>query len=117
MSSRQWTFRIQDILAAIEKIEIYTKDLNASQFKKNNLVMDAVVRNFEIIGEASKNIPAAIRCQYPDIPWDQMNGMRNVLIHEYFGVDTTTVWHTAKKYLPLLKKQLAAILGEKNKKR
>jgi uncharacterized protein with HEPN domain len=72
-------------------------------------VIDAVIRNFEIIGEASKNIPLNIRRLYPSIPWDQMNGMRNVLIHEYFGVDVNTVWHTAKLHLPALKSQLESI--------
>ena len=77
-----------------------------SEFKRNGLVVDAVIRNFEVIGEASKNVPLAIRRTHPDIPWAQMNGMRNLLIHEYFGVDVKTVWHTAKKYLPALKKRL-----------
>lgn len=91
MSSRNWRFRIQDILKSIQKIEAYIEDMTASQFKKNELVIDAVVRNLEIIGEASKNIAQTTRCLYPDIPWDEMNGMRNILIHEYFGVDITTV--------------------------
>lgn len=112
MSSRDWRFRIQDILKAIDKIEIYIEGLTASQFKKNDLVIDAVVRNFEIIGEASKNIAQATRSLYPDIPWDHMNGMRNVLIHEYFGVDVATVWYTAKSHLPLLRTQLESILVE-----
>ena len=106
MSSRDWIFRIKDILMAIEKIESYIKNLSASQFKKNNLVIDAVIRNLEVIGEASKSIPVSIRHQHPAIPWSEMTGMRNILIHEYFGVDVITVWHTVKKYLPLLKKQL-----------
>ena len=79
------------------------------QFKKNELVIDAVIRNFEIIGEASKNIPQTIQNVYPEIPWRQMSGMRNLLIHEYFGVDIDTVWHTAKKQLPALKNQLTEI--------
>jgi len=109
MSSRDWVFRIQDILKAIEKIESYIEGMTVSQFRKNDLVIDAVVRNLEIIGEASKNISPVIRRLHPNIPWDQMNGMRNVLIHEYFGVDVTTVWHTAKNHLPPLKKQLEGI--------
>jgi uncharacterized protein with HEPN domain len=109
MSSRDWHFRIQDILKSIQKIEIYIEDMTAIKFKKNELVIDAVVRNLEIIGEASKSIPISIRKLYPDIPWDQMNGMRNILIHEYFGVDVATVWHTAKTHLPILKKQLESI--------
>ncbi len=110
MSSRDWKFRIQDILKAIAKIELYLDKMTLAQFKKNEMVIDAVVRNFEIIGEASKNIPSTIRRAHGDIPWHQMNGMRNLLIHEYFGVDVPTVWHTAKKHLPLLKKQLEAIV-------
>lgn len=109
MSSRDWAFRIQDILKAIKKIEAYIEGMTAESFKKNELVVDAVIRNLEVIGEASKNIPLAIRRLHPDIPWDQMNGMRNILIHEYFGVDVPTVWHTAKRHLPSLKQQLEGI--------
>jgi len=68
MSSRDWHFRVQDILKSIQKIEIYIKGMTASQFKKNELVIDAVVRNLEIIGEASKNISLSKRRLYPDIP-------------------------------------------------
>lgn len=113
MSSREWEFRIYDILTSIEKIESYLQGMTLTQFKKNELVIDAIIRNLEIIGEASKNIPLVIRRTYGHIPWDQMNGMRNILIHEYFGVDIKIVWHTAKKYLPVLKKQLITVLIEK----
>lgn len=112
MSSREWEFRIHDILRAIEKIGSYLEGMSLTQFKKNELVSDAVIRNLEIIGEASKNIPLTIRRTYPDIPWDQMCGMRNILIHEYFGVDEKIVWHTVKKHLPALQKQLLALLLE-----
>ena len=97
MSSRDWFFRIKDILHAIDPIQ------------KNELVIDAVIRNLEVIGEASKSIPANIRRLYPDIPWAQMSGMRNILIHEYFRADIKTVWQTIKKYLPKLQKQLLQI--------
>lgn len=109
MSSRKWTFRIKDILNSIDKIEIYIYNMTFTQFKKNEMVIDAVVRNFEIIGEASKSIPLTIRRSYTQVPWEQMNGMRNILIHEYFGIDVSTVWHTAKSHLPILKKQLLEI--------
>ena len=68
MSSRKWDFRVRDILIAIGKIENYLKNITLAQFTKNELVVDAVIRNFEIIGEASKNIPIAIRKAHPDIP-------------------------------------------------
>lgn len=67
-SSRDWSFRIKDILQAIEKIEQYTKNMTASEFKQNSLVVDAVIRNFEIIGEASVHIPLAFRNAHPDVP-------------------------------------------------
>jgi uncharacterized protein with HEPN domain len=68
MSSRQWVFRVQDILKAVEKIERYVDGMTLAKFKQNELVIDAVVRNFEIIGEACKSIPLAIQRSYPDIP-------------------------------------------------
>lgn len=104
--TKDWILRVEDILKAIDKIDRYLKKIMLSQFKKNELGIDAVVRNFEIIVEASKNIPLTIRRDYPDIPWEQMSGMRNILIHEYSRADTKIVWHTAKKYLPNLRKQL-----------
>lgn len=112
MSSKKWVFRIQDILKAIEKIERYVSDMNLTQFKQNELVIDAVVRNFEIIGEASKSIPVSIQRSYADIPWKEMKGMRDVLIHEYFGVDMKILWHTTKKNLPSLQKQLLKLLQD-----
>lgn len=108
-SSREWSFRIKDILQAIDKIEQYTKNMTASEFKKNGLVIDAVIRNFEIIGEASVHIPHEVRVAYPDIPWKHMTAMRNILIHEYFGVNEGTVWLTVLERLPTLKQQLLTI--------
>jgi uncharacterized protein with HEPN domain len=110
MSSRDWTFRVQDILKAIEKIERYIKNMTFTKFKQNELVLDAVVRNFEIIGEASKSIPSSVIHSYPDIPWKEMKGMRDILIHEYFGVDPKILWHAAKNNLPDLQKQLKMLL-------
>ncbi len=97
MSSREWVFRIQDILKAIEKIERFTDGMTLTQFEKNEMVIDAVVRNLEVIGEASKSVSVAVKRSNTDIPWTQMSGMRNLLIHEYFGVDVKIVWHTVKK--------------------
>lgn len=108
-SSRNWALRIQDILHSIDKVAHYLGKITLTEFRKNELVIDAVVRNIEIIGEASNSIPTSIKNCYPNIPWKEMNGMRNVLIHEYFGVEADIVWHTAKRQLPQLKKQLEKI--------
>lgn len=80
--------------------------MTAAQFKKNELVIDAVIRNFEVIGEASNNVPLTIQRAHTHIPWRQMIALRNFLIHEYFGVDINTVWQTAHIHLPELKQQL-----------
>ena len=109
-SSRDWSFRLKDILHAIEKIERYTKDVTFSEFKKNEFVKDAVIRNFEIIGEASNNIPLIIQQAHPNIPWRQMIALRNLLIHEYFGIDIDTIRQTAHMHLPHLKPQLLSLL-------
>lgn len=109
MNKRNYKLYLKDILDAIAKIEDYTKDLSFEEFSKNNLVVDAVVRNFEIIGEASKNIPEELKSKYPDIPWKEMAGMRDKMIHEYFGIDLEIVWKTAKIRLPQLEPLLKDI--------
>lgn len=108
-SSRNWTLRIQDILKSIDVIDQYLEKVTLTEFRKSRLIIDAVVRNFEIIGEASNHIPKTIQNQYPDIPWKDIIGMRNVLIHEYFDMEADVVWHTAKKHLPTLRAQLENI--------
>jgi len=100
---------MQDILDSIERIETYIKGLSFQKFSQNQMVIDAVVRNFEIIGEASKKLPAKIKSLHPEIPWKEMAGMRNKMTHEYFGVDLKIVWKTAKQSLPDLKKSLENI--------
>ena len=102
MNKRDYKLYLKDILDAITKIEGYTKDLSFEEFSKGDLVIDGVVRNFEIIGEASKNIPDEVKKQYPDVPWKEMAGMRDKMIHEYFGVDLEIVWKTVKNRLPQL---------------
>lgn len=97
MSSRDWLFRVKDILTAIDKIQRYTEKTTMRQFLHNELVVDAVIRNFEIIGEAGKNIPKSVRNSHSEIPWTQMCGMRDILIHEYFGIDVKILWEAAKR--------------------
>ena len=93
---------IDDILYAIKNIEKYLKGLSFEDFSKDSKTVDAVVRNFEIIGEAAKQIPIQTKQKYLKIPWRMMAGMRDKLIHAYFGVDNTVIWKAAKEdVLPL----------------
>ena len=78
--------------------------------------MDAVIRNFEIIGEASKNLPADIKSTYPEVPWSEMYLLRNKISHEYFGIDYEIVWDVAVNYLPENRNQIEAILKEEERK-
>jgi uncharacterized protein with HEPN domain len=101
---------LQDILDSIRKIEKYTKNTSLSDLKKNQLVVDAVIRNFEIIGEAVKNIPKEVKGQYPNISWKEAAGFRDILIHDYFGVDVEAVRDTIKNNLPEFKKHILSVI-------
>ena len=101
---------LKHIRDAILKIEGYTKRVSASSFQKNTLIQDAVIRQIEIIGEATKRVSEQTRIEYQDILWDDIAGMRDKLIHDYFGVDIEKVWLTVLKDIPTLKKQISRIL-------
>jgi uncharacterized protein with HEPN domain len=112
MSERGAKLYLADIENALAKIEQYTAALSFEQFAANQLVIDAVVRNFEIVGEAVRNIPSEVTAAHSDIPWEKMIGMRNKVIHEYFGVDEEILWKTVKEDLPVFRGQIAKILKE-----
>ncbi|MCK5493955.1 MAG: DUF86 domain-containing protein [Candidatus Omnitrophica bacterium] len=105
MTKRTDDLYLKDIADCIEKVRVYTKALTFKDFTRNELVVDAVIRNFEIIGEASKKISTKVKSLHKEIPWQEMAGFRNKMIHEYFGVDLKIVWKTIKYSLPELKKQ------------
>ena len=112
MHSREWRLRIGDIIKAIEKIRAYTAEMSLEAFAADSKTVDAVIRNVEIIGEASRHLPRDICARFPEVPWDEMRGIRNVLIHEYFGIDVEVLWETIKSNLPPLLPQLRRMLEE-----
>lgn len=111
---RDYKLYLDDILEAIKRIEKYTKGLTLRSLKKDDLTIDGVVRNLEIIGEAAKNIPGQVKQKYAEIGWKKISGLRDILAHEYFGVDLEVVWDIVKNKLPILKTQVNHILKRKN---
>jgi len=109
---RDWKLRIEDILDAIEKIQRYTDGMNLKSFKADDKTVDAVVRNITIIGETSNHVPQEVQNKYPDIPWIEMRGIRNVIVHEYFGVSHSILWHTIRENLPPLLPTLKKMLED-----
>lgn len=113
MSKRDWRLLFEDIEEAIQKIEHYVEGLRADEFKATPMVVDADVRNFEIIGEASRVMPEEIKLELHDLPWNKMTGLRNRIVHEYFGVDLDNIWFIIQNELPELKKQIHSALKKK----
>lgn len=111
MSKRDWQILVNDILFSIEKIENYTDALTYENFITNDLVKDAVVRNIEIIGEASNRIPDDFKTQNNNIPWNKLRGIRNRIVHDYFGVDHDIIWQIISNELNVLKQDLIKALG------
>ena len=116
MSKRDYSFYLIDIIEALARIEKYTMKISKQRFVKNEMVIDSVIRNLEIIGEAAKHIPSDIRSMAPEIPWQKVVGFRNILIHEYFNVDLENAWYIIKEQLPSLKKEIKTLLAEVKKK-
>jgi uncharacterized protein with HEPN domain len=108
---RGWRLRVEDILDAIAKIEHYVQDLTFEQFQADPRTVDAVIRNLEVIGEAVRHLSAASDELPPSIPWADIAGMRNILVHEYFGVDLRIIWQTITIDLPPLQAELRRIVG------
>jgi len=111
---RDYSAYLEHILDCISSIEEYTENLSYAEFLKDKKTIEAVIRNLEVIGEASTKISKSFREKYPDVPWKSMIGLRNILIHEYFGVDKDAVWGNIKKNLPELKKQIQSIIEEED---
>lgn len=107
---RDYISFIEDIVTCIEKIERYTDNISFEEFCGNDMAVDAVIRNFEIIGEAVKKILGEIRKKYADVKWKEAAGFRDILVHDYFGIDLESVWDTLRNNIPYFKEQIARVL-------
>ncbi|MBU4561402.1 DUF86 domain-containing protein, partial [bacterium] len=108
---------VEHILECIKRIEEYTEGITKDVFFNSTQIQDAIIRRIEIIGEAVKNIPGDIKDKYPDIPWKQIAGMRDILIHEYFGIDIELTWEVAKEEIFELKKKILSVKEDLKEKR
>ncbi|HBB02471.1 MAG: hypothetical protein US89_C0012G0025 [Candidatus Peregrinibacteria bacterium GW2011_GWF2_38_29] len=109
MPKRDIFLYVNDIYCSCNKILKYTKGCNFAKFKKDEMIIDAVVRNLEIIGEAAKNAPSKLKESHKEIPWKQIIGMRNKVTHEYFGIDSEILWEAIREDIPALKEKIAKI--------
>jgi len=106
-----WRLRVEDIIDAAGRIARYVEGKDLAAFEADELVLDAVSRCFGIIGEAAKYIPDEVVVAHPEIPWPEMCAMRNIVVHEYFGVTNETLWKTAREDLPEMLPSLKRLVG------
>jgi|SRR5690606_39072947 len=103
---------LQHILECIKRIHMYTDDIDEATFLKDTLIQDAIIRNFEVIGEAVKKLDGDFRSDYPNIPWKNIAGMRDKLIHDYIGVDVWAVWGVVEDVIPSFESQIKDIVAD-----
>jgi uncharacterized protein with HEPN domain len=110
---QELTDYLNDIVIAINDIEEFTHGMSYEVFSEDKKTVNAVIRSLEILGEATKRIPKSFRQKHSDIPWNKMAGMRDVLIHDYMGIDLKTVWKVIQERLPELKPLIHALTSAK----
>ncbi len=111
MSKREPSLLIKDIIESGEKILIYTEGMTYESFLKDSKTIDAVIRNFEIIGEAANRLPEEYKATHPEIDWFKIRGFRNRIVHDYMGIDFSIVWLIRNQFLPDLIKTLREVSG------
>jgi uncharacterized protein with HEPN domain len=104
--------RVRDILDATRAIRTFVEGMDESSFRSDRRTLDAVLRNLTVIGEAARHIPEQFRARFPEVPWLEMSDMRNVVVHEYFGVDVGILWQTATKDVSELEAALGAVVTD-----
>jgi len=109
MSKRLSNLLVEDIIESSNKILEYTEGLTFDQFISDSKTIDAVIRNFEIIGEATSRLPAKFKNNYPEIDWHKIRGFRNRIVHDYFGIDYSIVWEIKNNFLPAFIQKLKNI--------
>ncbi|MCX7856161.1 MAG: DUF86 domain-containing protein [Anaerolineae bacterium] len=114
---RDYRLFLEDILAAMDAIERFVEGMSLEELYQDDKTASAVIRKLEIIGEATRHIPPHLRQAYPDIPWKEMAGMRDRLIHGYFGIDYELVWQAIRVHIPQTRPKLQAMLEELTSRR
>jgi uncharacterized protein with HEPN domain len=110
MSKRSSQLLLEDIVDCANKILAYTEGLSFEQFVADSKTVDAVIRNFEVIGEAANRLPEEMKDQFPQIDWHRIRGFRNRIVHDYMGIDFKIVWLIKDDFLPSMIKEIRSIL-------
>lgn len=109
-SARNWSLFLQDMQLCCSKVLRYSQGLTRQHFLADEMVVDAVLRNLEVLGEAAKQIPPAVRERHPEVPWRRIAGLRDVLAHAYFGLEDDTIWQIVSESIPTLANQLDQVI-------